>query len=149
MSAKKEMPREVRELWQEQRQAELDIPGNYRRKWSDGDIEKVVTATPDKYPSYWDLAHELNRSPGALHRVKQIVIELLEQRPYAVEMAESGNPKRNDYSHVYRILKDKCYLSLPENEWREFACHLSKPNSGWRGDHTQAVLARRRGNSKR
>lgn len=138
------VPRAVREIWHEQRQADINIPTNYRRKWADQEIEKVIEATPEQYPSYWELAQELDRSVGALHRVKQIVIELLERRTYALQMANSGLAKRHDYAHVYRILSEKGYMVLPESERQGYARHLPKPNSGWRGDHTQSVLARRR-----
>lgn len=140
----KPVPKEVRELWYGNRQPEISVPVNYRRKWTDTEIEKVIRAMPEQYPSYWELAQELHRSPGALHRVKEIVIELLEQRPYAMQMANSGLAKRYDYTHVYRVLSEKGYLSQPDYERQRYARHLPKPNSGWRGDHTQSVLARRR-----
>lgn len=146
---KKEMapvPRVAREIWYENRQADIDVPKGYRRKWSDEDTEKVIRAMPEEYGTYQKLAasFEPPRTPGAVRWRKAIAIHLLNREPYAVERAQSGLPKHHDWAQVHQVLRERGYYDLSVSEQMQYARHLGMPRPSWRGDGTQAVLRERK-----
>lgn len=136
------VPRAVRDLFSGKghRDVKIDKAPRHRERWTDGECEVVIKATPTEYSSYYELGEKLGRGPGAVHWRKQIVIHLLHGEPYALEQAESKDPRLHDWRQMYRVLKERGYLDMPVEERIKLAQPLPQPSSSWRGDHTQRVL---------
>ena len=135
---------EKREFWQQiPGEANIETAPQWRAKWSDDDVKKVILAHPGK-GNYESLAKELGRSPGAVRLRRAQMINILRGDPYAREYVESSDHKRADWRQVHRVLKDMGYLELPVTEQFRSAVHLDQPSPSWRGDFTQTVLKGKR-----
>jgi len=130
-------------------EASIDRAKGFRRKWTDEEVRIVIQADPTK-DSYQKLAKRFHRTPGGIRMKRSIMIDLFKHEDVAREKAklaqEDPKPyhKYFDFGHVDRILRELGYYKKPFTEQWELACHLQQPSSGWRGDGTQAVLAKRR-----
>lgn len=121
-------------------EVEIDIAPRYRKRWTDEECEIVIQATPEEYPSYYELAEKLERSPGAIRLRKDMVIRIFQQKDYAIDRIHSGEARYHDWFQMYAVMKNRGYLSMPENERLKLARHLKHAKSSWRGDNTQRVL---------
>ena len=139
------VPKESREVWLPGKKAEIQVPVGYRKRWTDEDTETVISATPEDYSSYEELANALSvpRTPGAVRLRKDMAIRLLDEKEYALTRANSGEHKYHDWGQVYRVLLERGYFDLPLSRKMHFARHLRVPSASWRGDGTQTVLHNR------
>ena len=139
------VPERNRRAWQElAREVALDVPQDFRRKWTRAATARVVLADPSE--SYDQLAKELGRTPGAVRYRRQAMIHLLRQEHGAVERVEAfredpkANHKHADYAQVDDLLRDLGLYELVVSEQFELAEPLQQPRASWRGDGTGAAV---------
>lgn len=138
------VPPEKREFWQHiPKEASIETAPQWRVKWSDEEVKKVILADPKK-DTYESLARGLGRTPGAIRLRRAQMLHILRGDPYAREYVESTDHRRADWRQVHRVLKELGYLGLPVTEQFRLAVHLGQPSSSWRGDFTQTVLKEKR-----
>lgn len=139
------VPEQHRRAWQElAREVALDVPKDFRRKWTRAATARVILADPSE--SYEALARELGRTPGAIRYRRQAMIHLLRHEHGAVDRAEKyrEDPKTHhkhaDYAQVDDLLRELGIHELTVQEQFALAKPLQQPRAGWRGDGTSAAL---------
>jgi hypothetical protein len=139
------VPERHRKAWQElAREVALDVPKDFRRRWTRAATARVILAAPSE--SYEALARELGRTPGAVRYRRQAMIHLLRNEHGAVERAEAyredpkSNHKHADYAQVDDLLRELGIHELTVQEQFALAKPLQQPRAGWRGDGTSAAV---------
>src|SRR5262245_17276041 len=80
---------ERRKFWEQiPTEAKIDTAPKWRKKWSDEEVRRVLTADPST-DSYVSLANELHRSPGSIRVRRAQMIAILRGEPYADEYVQS------------------------------------------------------------
>jgi hypothetical protein len=148
------VPAAHRKAWEElAREVALDIPAEFRQKWTRAATARVILAEPTE--SYEDLAKELNRSPGAVRYRRQAMIHLLKDEHGAKERANAYREdpkihhKHHDYFQVDELLRELGIYEMPVVEQFALARPLRQPSAGWRGDGLSAVTGGRETSSLR
>jgi hypothetical protein len=142
----KVVPAAKRKAWQElAREVTLDVPRQFRRKWTRTETARVILADPAE--SYAELAEELGRSPGAVRYRRMAMIHLIRDEHGAQERVKKyrGDPaehhKHHDYHQVDQLLRELGIYELPISQQFEIAQPLQQPRAGWRGDGLGAAVA--------
>lgn len=144
------VPAEDREWWSHlPTEARIRVADRYRKRWTDEETRRIVTADPDT-TDYYALGEQMGRTPGALRWRRALMTHLLKDEYGWTAKAELyiADPKKHhkyaDAGQLYRILKDLGWLDRPVSEQFALGRHLQQPKPGWRGDNTGAVLRDKR-----
>ena len=124
-------------------------PSRFRARWTEAEIERIIRADPDT-ESYQSLAKELERTPGAVRKVRVWAGHILKGQYWDSwwSWVNSADPRvrsrRHDVIMIHHLLEKIGFLALPVVEQRRLARELPQPGGAWRGDRTSQALRQHR-----
>ncbi len=134
---------------EENRVAQLGIPEKHGKRWSEEDVARVVSATPEN-DTYRELAAELGRSDGAIRHVRAWAGHILrgeyedKWRAWIASTDSRVRANKHDVILIHSVLRSLGYLDRPVTEQFRLARPLGQPSGSWRGDRTGRALRARR-----